>query len=319
MATTAPTRHRSSEPAALADAARENQQIWHRDWVCVGVQQQIPNPGDLLPATVGDLGLHVQRQPGGGLRAAFNALQHGSCWTVPVQCRGGHKVQCPYVSCAFSVDSDALAAEHGEPTRPMRQFVGPSPQRLATVPAVHIGPLIFLNVAGESPTTLYVQTAAALRGFPVDLEALTYLTRLWLRLDCSWQRADMRVLAGLGGSALSAGWQEDTLEQLPAILDDSRPVLQVVFPNLLLVALPNHVAAIVLKPTGRASCLAMVALFGAAESVELSDHDEIRRALVQRWRAVAEERLVLERHQEHGSTLAAAAQRRMRDAFVGTG
>jgi hypothetical protein len=96
--------------AGLRELALEDERIWTRDWVCVGVEQQIPDPGDLLPATVGHHGLHVQRAPKGDLRASFNVLQYGSCWTIPAQCGNGHKTKCPYISCAHSLDTDALRA-----------------------------------------------------------------------------------------------------------------------------------------------------------------------------------------------------------------
>jgi len=66
----------SPAPTGLRELALEDERIWTRVWACVGVEHQIPAPGDLLPATVGHHGLHVQRRPDGGLRAAFNVARN---------------------------------------------------------------------------------------------------------------------------------------------------------------------------------------------------------------------------------------------------
>ena len=43
----------SPVPTGLRELATEDERIWTRVWACVGVEHQIPAPGDLLPATVG--------------------------------------------------------------------------------------------------------------------------------------------------------------------------------------------------------------------------------------------------------------------------
>ncbi|MDP6428047.1 MAG: hypothetical protein QF393_08520, partial [Rhodospirillales bacterium] len=61
----------------------EDEKIWTRGWVCIGVQQQIPGAGDILPFTVGNHGIHVERLAGGGLIGRFNQAQHGGCRAIP--------------------------------------------------------------------------------------------------------------------------------------------------------------------------------------------------------------------------------------------
>jgi hypothetical protein len=272
-----PPEWRGAPPSPAAEA----QGVWYRSWVCVGVEQQIPNAGDLLPATVGDVGLHVQRQPDGTLRAGVNALQHGSCWTVPAQCREGHKVRCPYVSCAFSLDSDALAADDGQPTPAMRQFLGFRPQPPASLPVEQVGPLIFLTLAGRTAPSLRRELQPALAAVPVRLEHLRYATRLRLQLACSWDQAE-RVLRPALARAAWAGGALAALEPM----GDEAPSLGVVFPNLLLAALPNHAAAIVVKPVGRARCVATIALYVAGPGGEPGEAYD---ALRERWRDVLAE------------------------------
>lgn len=302
----------SPAPTGLRELALEDERIWTRVWACVGVEQQLPAPGDLLPATVGHHGLHVQRRPDGGLRAAFNVLQQGSCWTIPAQCGHGHKTNCPYVSCAHSLDTDALPAQDGSPTREMRQFIGFNPLKLADVPVQTAGPLIFVTLA-DPPPPLHDQLGAL--GAAAQLEPLgrlRHVARFWTELDCNWKPASDALFEALGappeggrleerlatgtvvpgtgsthGELWSAGAAEAAWE--PLALDDGGGVrLWRAFPNVVLAVLPNHAAAVVVKPTRLDGVTLVVSLF-ANHRGETGEIDEAASALVAGWRAVTGE------------------------------
>src|ERR1700744_732718 len=95
-------------PAYTSDVFQqlENEKIWSRAWVCIGTEQEIAHTGDLLPYTIGQHAIHVQRQEDGGLIARFNKAQHGGCRSVPAQCRTGRKTKCSYTSCGHNRDRD---------------------------------------------------------------------------------------------------------------------------------------------------------------------------------------------------------------------
>jgi hypothetical protein len=302
----------SPAPTGLREFAMEDERIWTRVWTCVGVEHQVPAAGDLLPATVGNHGLHVQRRPDGGLRAAFNVLQQGSCWTIPAQCGHGHKTNCPYVSCAHSLDTDALSAEDGTPTREMRQFIGFNPLKLADVPVRTAGPLIFVTLA-DPPPPLHDQLGAL--GAAALLEPigrLRHVGRFWAELDCNWklasdalfealgappgsERLEERLVAGTAvpgtgathGELWIAGAADATWERL-APDDDGGVRLLRAFPNVVLAVLPNHAAAIVVKPTRLDGVTLAVSLF-ANHRVENGEIDEAASALVAGWRTVVGE------------------------------
>jgi hypothetical protein len=309
MSTTAIPMAGSPVPPGLRELAMEDERIWTRVWACVGVEHQIPATGDLLPATVGHHGLHVQRLPDGGLRAAFNVLQQGSCWTIPAQCGRGHKTDCPYVSCAHSLDTDAVAAQDGAPTREMRQFVGFNPLKLADVPVQTAGPLIFVTL-GYPPPQLHDQLGAL--GAAAQLESigrLRHVARFWAELNCNWTLASDALFEALGappeserleerlaigtavpGTGATHGelWCAGTAEAAwePLEMDDDGGVqLWRAFPNVVLAALPNHAATIVVKPTRLDGVTLVVSLF-ANHGSETGEIDEAASALVAGWRAV---------------------------------
>ncbi|MEK6442136.1 hypothetical protein [Pseudonocardia sp. T1-2H] len=253
----------------------------------------------------------MQRRPDGGLRAGFNVLQQGSCWTIPAQCGHGHKTNCPYVSCAHSLDTDALRAQDGAPTREMRQFIGFNPLKLADVPVRTAGPLIFVTLADPLPSLddQLGTLAAAARREP--LGRLRHVARFWAVLDCNWKLASDALFEALGASPESGRLEERlatstvvpstgaTHDELwsagaaaawePLRLDDGSGVrLWRGFPNVVLAALPNHAAAVVVKPTKLDGVALVVSLFayGPAEGTEV---DEAAAALVAGWRAVTAE------------------------------
>jgi hypothetical protein len=301
----------SAEPADLRELGLEDERIWTRDWVCVGVEQQIPAAGDVLPATVGHHGLHVQRRSDGGLRAAFNVVQYGSCWTIPAQCGHGHKTNCPYVSCAHSLDTDALRAQDGAPTGEMRQFIGFNPLKLAEVPVRTAGPLIFLTLA-DPPPPLDEQLGALGRVARFGLfDGLEHVARFWAELHCNWKLASDAVFEALGAPADGASleerlapdaaaaatatsgrelWTAGAAAALEPLAADGNGHTRLwrAFPNVVLAVLANHAAAIVVKPTRLDGATLVVSLFARPGGVAATG-GEAAAALAAGWQAVAGE------------------------------
>jgi hypothetical protein len=330
----------SPVPTGLRELAMEDERIWTRVWACVGVEHQIPASGDLLPATIGHHGLHVQRRPDGGLRAAFNVLQQGSCWTIPAQCGHGHKTDCPYVSCAHSLDTDAVAAQDGAPTREMRQFIGFNPLKLADVPVQTAGPLIFVTL-GYLPPPLDDQLGALAAAARHEFRRFRYVTRFWAELDCNWKLASDALFEALGappeserlaerlatgtavpGTGTTHGelWSGGAAACEPLGLDDGGVRLWRAFPNVVLAVLPNHAAAIVVKPTRLDGVALVVSLF-ARHRGEAGEIDEAASTLVAGWRAVSAEARARSRsfRLARGSPIFAQARSRIAGDGASTG
>lgn len=125
----------------------EDETVWTRAWVCVGTHLRIQNVGDLLPFTVGNHGIHVQREAHGGLKSFFNFAQHGGCRYVPRQCQTDKKTNCFYTSCSHSRDRDVILAKADglDPTEAY-MYVGVNPLKLLPVSVEALGSLIFVNL-----------------------------------------------------------------------------------------------------------------------------------------------------------------------------
>lgn len=237
----------------------ENEKIWTRGWVCIGTSPEIGNPYDLLPYTIGQHAIHVQRLPDGSLVGRFNKAQHGGCRTIPAQCRTGKKTRCSYTSCGFSRDRDVI---HGEALMEMSpqmgQYLGAVPERLLTVKVKTRGPLIFANV---DPTLNIEREFEA----PDWDENLVRLEGRWLEPGANWKLAGAAIVDAArsheaGGGALnhaSAEWY---------------------FPNLVVVRLRQAVLTVVLQPTAMDQALWRLSLFSPPH-LSRSEHEAARDAL----------------------------------------
>lgn len=232
----------------------EDEAIWTREWVCVGSLLDIPAVGDLLPFTVGDHAIHVQRLPDGGLAGRFNKAQHGGCRVVPLQCQQGAKTPCSFTSCGHSLDRPVIAAgELGEGTPEMYQYLGLRPERLLPVRTASWGPLLFVSLDPHGPSfgsTARVLTSA----LPAwaDVQAYSHRSR-WIACDANWKLVAQHLLAA--SAALATG-------EVALCRGDAEGRAALLFPNLVLLSSAAGCCAVVLQPVSLTRSLCRVVTFG---------------------------------------------------------
>jgi hypothetical protein len=231
----------------------ENEKVWTRDWVCIGTVPEIANPGDLLPYTVGQHAIHVQRLSTGGLIGRFNKAQHGGCRSIPVQCRTGRKTKCSYTSCGYSRDRDVIAGDLlNEMTPQAGQYLGVYPERLLPVNIRTVGPFIFANIdptLGRNICAPAVESEVDPRAARIDGE--------WQEHRANWKLAGAALVdtarshASGGGASnyVSAEWH---------------------FPNLVLIRTRSATLAIVLQPTAFDQALWRLSFFREHRSSDAS-------------------------------------------------
>jgi len=242
MATVLPRRAYTSE----AFQRLENEKVWTRDWVCIGTAPEIANPLDLLPYTIGQHAIHVQRSADGGLIGRFNKAQHGGCRAIPAQCRTGKKTKCSYTSCGFSRDREVINGESlTEMTPQMGQFLGAVPERLLPVKIKICGPLIFANI---DPTLGARQTLHC----PEWTENLVRLEGHWQEHRANWKLAGAAIV-DVARSCLSGGGATNYIST------------EWVFPNLVLIRSRHATLVVVLQPTAMDQTLWRLSFFTQPE------------------------------------------------------
>ena len=246
-----PTAYRSKVFADL-----EDEKVWTRTWVCIGSEQETPDPGDLLPFTVGNHGIHLQREPDNSLVGRFNKAQHGGCRSIPAQCQTGRKTKCSFTSCGYSRDRNVVKADElGENTSAMRQYLGFNPERLLPVKVETWGPLVFVNLDHEAAAlTDQLQDLPGRAGSPFKSDFCDF-TGFWAEYSCNWKLAGSILTQHAVDEVKGAGTPGE------AITTNSDVNLFWLFPNLLLAVMPTHAVSIVLQPTGTTTTLLRLRIF----------------------------------------------------------
>ncbi|BAU89875.1 hypothetical protein MPPM_1270 [Methylorubrum populi] len=232
---------------ALAFAELEDDAVWTRSWLAIGLGAEIPAPGDLLPFTAGHHGLHVQRGADGGLVGRFNKAQHGGCRAVPLQCRTGTKTRCSFTACGYSRDGAVLPAGAEGPTPAMHQYLGLRPERLLPVAARAWGPLVRINLdPGAAPP----------EAAPDGLVALAGETRR-AEYAANWKLAAQALAEGDGCAEAP-----ESLHLSGRLATGEAASLALHFPNLVLIEARGETCAVMLQPTALGQTLLRIGLLG---------------------------------------------------------
>lgn len=96
--------------------AWEIEKIFAREWICVGHQSQLANPGDYLLRDVAGESLIVVRDRQMEIRAHYNVCRHRG--TRLLEEGSGHcsAIQCPYHAWTYNLDGRLIGAPHMDET-----------------------------------------------------------------------------------------------------------------------------------------------------------------------------------------------------------
>ncbi len=258
----------------------EDEKIWTRSWICIGSHRDIPNVGDLLPYTVGNHGVHVQRG-NDGLTGRYNFAQHGGCRFVPAQCQTGSKTRCSYTSCGYSRDRGVIAADElGDNTPTMRQYLGDRPERLLPVTVESEGPFLFVNLDPEAAPLADRLNGAADALALDDAAAWENAESFRVECDANWKLLGRALLRSLAPEAKPAkkGAADAIVLRAGADFSGAPATVFWLLPNLILLRAEDHVVSIVLQPTALEETLARVRV-SAERPIDPPHADALRAAL----------------------------------------
>lgn len=270
----------------------EDDRIWTRGFVTIGLGAQIPETGDLLPFTVGVHGIHVQRGPDGGLEGRFNKAQHGGCRAIPAQCRMGRKTKCSFTSCGYSRDRDAiLAAELAGNPNIDQQYLGMRPERLLPVRVAEWGPWIMVDLdpggaaAPALPAAGDLFAAAGLTGCGAHVELPA-----WRTVRANWKAA-ARAHAARPGELCASG----SGAGLSLRLAEGACAVHWLFPNLVVYELERALVSLVLQPVAPDETVQRLAVIAPTEAEALDAAWAVAPALDAASAAAEEDQALLAR------------------------
>lgn len=286
---------------SLTFSLLENEAIWTRDWIFIGTTDDIPDEGDLLPYTIGNHGIHVQRMADGTLEGRFNNAQHGGCRVVPQQCQSGSKTKCSFTSCGYSRDRDAISASDAETsTALMFQYVGLRPERLLRVSVAQAGKLIFVNLDG--PDKDFASRAADLDGDTMSAVLKDRASKQWFELQCNWKSVGEALFG------VVANVDADKPDVMSAVLQtpdgENEPVSVAatwLYPNLVVLRAASAACTIGIQPTALSKALCRIQYFAEADDTgSVRDLDALARIIAQARKTAeqAQRDLVSEQHRQ---------------------
>jgi len=86
------------------------QTIWYRDWLFVGHDCEVPDPGNYMTVQVGDYPLLVVRDRQGALRAFHNSCRHRGSRICSLARGSAARLVCPYHSWTYHLDGRLFSA-----------------------------------------------------------------------------------------------------------------------------------------------------------------------------------------------------------------
>jgi len=130
--------------------AQEQEKIFSRQWVLVGHQSAIAQPGDYFISEVADESLIVVRDKRGEIRGFYNVCRHRGSRLI--ESRNGQlsaAIQCPYHAWTYALDGRLLGAPHMDDVRGFNK----ANYSLHRVNVAIWEGFIFLNLTKAGPLT----------------------------------------------------------------------------------------------------------------------------------------------------------------------
>jgi phenylpropionate dioxygenase-like ring-hydroxylating dioxygenase large terminal subunit len=178
----------------------EKEKVFSRYWVYAGHANCIPDAGDYFTRTVGDKQVIVARDEDDEVRAFYNVCAHRGSKMVddtPMTDPGNMgRIQCPYHLWTYDLDGDLRSTPRSfeetdlNPDLDESDVSGLDPDEngLMEVTTEGIGPLVFLNFAGDPPLSLAEQAGklkSRLESLP--LAEYEHARRYVSEVECNWK------------------------------------------------------------------------------------------------------------------------------------
>ena len=313
----------------------ERRTLFSNRWVCIGLVDDVPEPGDATPLEVAGRSVIMTRDAEGAVHVFHNYCRHRGLKILTEAVRGRSRFTCRYHAWTYALDGRLLRAPH---------FDGPGRHRtepvdgLARVRSAVWHRLVFVNLSGEAPAFPDYIAPLEHRWASYDLSALRHAESRSCDIAANWKLAVENfvdyyhlphVHKGLNsysamedhypireddlffgqGNASYAPSDEATggLPAFPGLDAAERSVTEAIclFPNLLVTLFDDNLRIILVEPDGAGRCRERIEVFVVGDEAMAPELAPVRRALVERFQSFnAEDIAIVEGLQDAFATTA---------------
>ncbi len=128
----------------------EQQRVFERAWVCIGIADEIAGPGRLLVRDVGSRSVLITRNESGELRGFLNSCRHRGTELAEADCEIAGTIRCPYHRWGYSLDGALKATPFFDEVP--RAYFERSDHGLIPVRVERWGVLLFACLSADTPT-----------------------------------------------------------------------------------------------------------------------------------------------------------------------
>ena len=159
----------------------ERQAVFEKEWICVGREDEISDPGNFLTHEIAGVAVLVVRQEDGRIRAFVNACAHRFACLVPDVKGSAKRFTCRYHAWTYAISGELVRAPYME----MQAEFDPTGHRLRSLQVATWEGFLYVTLA-QQPATLPEEVLAPLKDQVVGrYEMACY--RTVLRESMVWQ------------------------------------------------------------------------------------------------------------------------------------
>ncbi len=297
--------------------AREQSLLFARSWVCIGVLDDVPRPGDAMPVSVAGKELLLVRDGDGAIQVMHNYCRHRGHPILTEPACGLKRLVCPYHAWAYDLDGALRRAPHFDGVGKHRSgdgagdLPGLKPVRTATW-----NRLVFVNLSGDAQSFDDFIAPLNERWGGYDFSTLRHGKGLTYEVGCNWKLAienfiDFYHLPAVHKGLNSYSSMQDhyiirhdgrffgegndhyapqdaaagALPPFPDLTSELAPKTEALclFPNLLITVFNDNLRTIIVEPDGPHRCRERINVFFVGEAAMAPDLDDVREAAVSRF------------------------------------
>ena len=159
-------------------------------WIYAGAASAIPEPGDTLPAMIGNAPVVLVRGRDGAVRAFHNICRHRAALVVTEPGTKRTSLVCPYHGWTYDLDGGLLRTPHiGGTGKHTCEGIDRGNLGLKPVRCNSWGGLLFVNLSGEAPPLADHLRPLADRWSAYDVSRFRYAGSIDYTLACNWKLA----------------------------------------------------------------------------------------------------------------------------------